>query len=159
MSCLSDCYQQAASESFGARQDMAASAPKTASLRQALDMQLTFLGTAAAQRSSTRSHSSLALRLGGDVWLFDCGEGTQRQLQIVSVTDLSIYDDASINIKVAEEYLVKMGRIEKIFITHLYGDHVFGVAPLLAGTCILDGAGGTADGEEDPREFLDVNNQ
>ncbi|KAJ7094613.1 beta-lactamase-like protein [Mycena belliarum] len=97
------------------------------------DVQITFLGTASAQPSSTRRHSSLALRLGSDVWLFDCGEATQNQLQ---------------------KSIVKMGKIEKIFITHTHGDHIFGLVPLLA--AILNGAGGSADGAEDPRARIDV---
>ncbi|KAF9058059.1 beta-lactamase-like protein [Panaeolus papilionaceus] len=100
--------------------------------RKALgSVNITFLGTASAQPSSTRNHSALALKLGGDVWLFDCGEATQHQLQKSSV---------------------KMGKIEKIFITHTHGDHIFGIIPLLAS--LLNGAGGSADGVEDPR--LDV---
>src|SRR5258705_225245 len=62
---------------------------------------VTFLGTASAQPSSTRNHSALALRLGRDIWLFDCGEATQHQLQ---------------------KSHVKMGKIEKIFITHTHGN-------------------------------------
>ncbi|KAF7352651.1 Metallo-hydrolase oxidoreductase [Mycena venus] len=107
----------------------------TATRQSPLDVQLTFLGTASAQPSSTRNHSSLALRLGSDVWLFDCGEGTQSRLQ---------------------QSIVKMGRIEKIFITHTHGDHVFGLLPLLAS--ILNGAGGAADGEDEPRAHIDVSN-
>jgi len=61
---------------------------------------ITFLGTASAKPSSTRNHSSLALRLDGDIWLFDCGEATQHQIMKSS--------------------LVKMGKIEKVFITHLH---------------------------------------
>ncbi|TCD63957.1 hypothetical protein EIP91_004726 [Steccherinum ochraceum] len=91
-------------------------------------MKITFLGTASAQPSSTRNHSSLALNIGGDVWLFDCGEATQHQVQKSSV---------------------KMGKIQKIFITHTHGDHIFGLLPLLASR--LNGAGGMADGVEDPR--------
>ncbi|OJA13844.1 hypothetical protein AZE42_00482 [Rhizopogon vesiculosus] len=91
-------------------------------------LNLTFLGTASAQPSSTRNHSALALRLNADVWLFDCGEATQHQIQRSNV---------------------KMGKIEKIFITHTHGDHIFGLLPLLASR--LNGAGGTADGVEDPR--------
>jgi len=66
---------------------------------------ITFLGTASATPSSTRNHSSLALRLDRDVWLFDCGEATQHQIMKSS--------------------LVKMGKIEKIFITHLHGMNSF----------------------------------
>lgn len=63
---------------------------------------VTFLGTASAQPSSSRNHSALAVTLGGrgDVWLFDCGEATQHQVQKSDV---------------------KMGRISKIFITHTHG--------------------------------------
>ncbi|KAJ3564833.1 hypothetical protein NP233_g8032 [Leucocoprinus birnbaumii] len=92
-------------------------------------LNITFLGTASAQPSTTRNHSSLALRLGADVWLFDCGEATQHQIQ--------------------KSDSVRMGRIKKIFITHTHGDHIFGICPLLA-SC-MNGAGGTTEGNEDPR--------
>ncbi|KAI0797059.1 beta-lactamase-like protein [Abortiporus biennis] len=91
-------------------------------------IKITFLGTASAQPSSTRNHSALALHLGGDVWLFDCGEATQHQIQKSSV---------------------KMGRIKKIFITHTHGDHIFGLLPLLASR--TNGAGGMVDDTDDPR--------
>ncbi|OCH88321.1 Metallo-hydrolase/oxidoreductase [Obba rivulosa] len=109
-------------------------APQTLS-----SVNITILGSASAQPSSTRNHSSLALRLSGDVWLFDCGEATQHQIQKSSV---------------------KMGKIQKIFITHTHvlildvGDHIFGLLPVLAGR--LNGAGGMADASEDPRLQLDA---
>ncbi|KII94876.1 hypothetical protein PLICRDRAFT_97738 [Plicaturopsis crispa FD-325 SS-3] len=95
-------------------------------------MNITFLGTASAQPSSTRNHSSLALRVGGNVWLFDCGEATHHQIQ-----------------RSGGSSAVKMGKINKIFITHTHGDHIFGVLPLLAS--MLNGSGGTVEGVEDSR--------
>ena len=76
-------------------------------------MKLVFLGTSAGAPSKERNVSSCALDLlaeRGSVWLFDCGEGTQRQIMHTHI---------------------KPGKIEKIFITHLHGDHLFGLMPLL----------------------------
>ncbi|KAK2466116.1 hypothetical protein APHAL10511_001758 [Amanita phalloides] len=95
-----------------------------------------FLGTASATPSSTRNHSALALRLHGDVWLFDCGEATQHQIQ---------------------KSIVKMGRIQKVFITHTHGDHIFGLVPLLASR--LNGAGGLVTGQNDSRAKIDTTQQ
>ena len=65
----------------------------------------------------TRGLSSTALVREGDVFLFDCGEGTQLQLMRSSV---------------------KRSRIHSIFIGHLHGDHLYGIAGLLS-TLHLDG--------------------
>jgi len=61
--------------------------------------------------------SSTALVRDGDVFLFDCGEGTQLQLM---------------------RSTVKRSRIHSIFIGHLHGDHLYGIAGLLS-TLHLDG--------------------
>ncbi len=82
-------------------------------------MQITFLGTSAGVPTRSRNVSCVALRLPqrAEVWLFDCGEATQHQL---------LRSD------------VKSGHITRIFITHLHGDHLFGLPGLLA-TCGMAG--------------------
>ncbi|KAL0577061.1 hypothetical protein V5O48_004904 [Marasmius crinis-equi] len=103
---------------------MSASTTTPTAARQPIhtsSINITFLGTASAQPSTTRNHSALALRLGSDVWLFDCGEATQHQVQ---------------------KSTVKMGKIEKIFITHTHA--------------CLNGAGGTAEGVDDPRTQINM---
>lgn len=76
-------------------------------------MQIVFLGTSSGVPTRARNVSSVALWLvqRGEVWLFDCGEGTQHQLLRSNI---------------------KIGRIRRIFITHMHGDHVFGLMGLLA---------------------------
>jgi ribonuclease Z len=76
-------------------------------------VEITFLGTSAGVPTRSRNVSCVALRLPqrGEVWLFDCGEATQHQLL---KSDL------------------KLSQITRIFITHLHGDHLFGLTGLLA---------------------------
>ena len=78
-------------------------------------MRITFLGTSAGVPTRSRNVSCVAFRPAqrGEVWLFDCGEGTQHQLLR---SDLNI------------------SQITRIFITHMHGDHVLGLMGLLA-TC------------------------
>jgi ribonuclease Z len=73
-----------------------------------------FLGTGAGIPAKTRNVTSIALQLLEErkaVWLFDCGEATQHQILHTSI---------------------KPRRIEKIFITHLHGDHIYGLPGLIS---------------------------
>ncbi|MDR0297483.1 MAG: ribonuclease Z [Streptococcaceae bacterium] len=77
-------------------------------------MDIQFLGTSAGQPSKSRNVSSLALKLldeRNEVWLFDCGEGTQHQILRTTL---------------------RPRKITKVFITHLHGDHIFGLPGFLA---------------------------
>ncbi|KAJ3087595.1 hypothetical protein HK102_010704 [Quaeritorhiza haematococci] len=99
---------------------------------------ITFLGTTSAVPSPTRNHASLALRIDGSVWLFDAGEGTQHRLISASqeINNLvaqqsSSSQDLTKNTPTTATSTIRIGRIEKIFITHMHGDHIFGLVGLL----------------------------
>jgi ribonuclease Z len=68
-------------------------------------IRLTFLGTSAAAPTVTRSVSAVALKREGDLLLFDCGEGTQRQMMRYG-TGFDVKD---------------------VFFTHLHADHFLGI--------------------------------
>lgn len=73
-------------------------------------LELTFLGTAAAVPSRDRTMSCIAVRQGPSVTLFDCAEGSQRQIMVSPLSFM---------------------KINAIFITHMHGDHVLGLPGLL----------------------------
>lgn len=77
------------------------------------------MGTSAGVPTRSRNVSSVALRhvQRGEVWLFDCGEATQHQL---------LRSD------------LRISQITRVFVTHMHGDHVFGLPGLLA-TCGMAG--------------------
>jgi ribonuclease BN (tRNA processing enzyme) len=68
-------------------------------------MELQFLGTGAGQPSKSRNVSSLVLKLLdeiNEVWMFDCGEGTQRQ---ILETTIRPKPDFLVNITFSLEFL------------------------------------------------------
>jgi ribonuclease Z len=75
-----------------------------------MDLDLVFLGTSASAPTANRAPIALLLRRGGERLLFDCAEGTQRQLMrsVVGLPDL-----------------------EEIFITHFHADHYLGLPGML----------------------------
>lgn len=83
-------------------------------------MKITFLGTSSGAPSRTRNMTSLALQLPQRpvLWLFDCGEGTQHQIL---------------------RSPLKLSQMDRIFITHLHGDHLFGLPGLLASRSLQNG--------------------
>ncbi len=73
-------------------------------------LRIIFLGTGGSWPTIKRNVTSIALKRGGEILLFDCGEGTQRQFQ-----------------KSKLSYM----QISKIFITHFHGDHFLGIPGLI----------------------------
>jgi ribonuclease Z len=82
-------------------------------------LEITFLGTSSGVPTRSRNVSSVVMKLPqrAELWLFDCGEGTQHQL---------IKSD------------LRSSQIRRIFVTHMHGDHTFGLMGLLA-SCGLAG--------------------
>ncbi len=74
-------------------------------------VKITFLGTSAQIPTARRNHSSILLNYGGENILVDCGEGTQRQFRLAKLNPC---------------------RISRILITHIHGDHVFGLPGLIS---------------------------
>ncbi|MEN1970167.1 ribonuclease Z [Lentibacillus sp. N15] len=77
-------------------------------------MELIFLGTGAGVPSTERNVTAIALAMqqeANSIWLFDCGEATQHQILKTSI---------------------KPRKITKIFITHMHGDHIYGLPGFLS---------------------------
>jgi ribonuclease Z len=74
-----------------------------------MDLDVLFVGTAGSAPSARRGLPATLVRRGGDRLLFDCGEGTQRQL----VRSVGLIE------------------LEEVFITHFHADHVLGLPGML----------------------------
>ena len=85
-----------------------------------LPFTITILGSSSAQPTTNRFPTSQVVSLNEKLYLIDCGEGTQIQLR---------------------RFKVKTGKINHIFISHLHGDHIFGL-PGLISTLALSGKKG-----------------
>lgn len=73
-------------------------------------MNIVFLGTGAPFPTKERNVTSIAVQLGSDAILFDCGEGTQRQILHANLSFM---------------------KIRRIYISHMHGDHIFGLPGLV----------------------------
>ena len=80
-------------------------------------MKIVFLGTGGSWPSPERNVSAIAVKRNAEVLLFDCGEGTQRQLMHSTVSFM---------------------QISKIFITHFHGDHFLGLPGLVQSMSLND---------------------
>ncbi|OYT60127.1 ribonuclease Z [Euryarchaeota archaeon ex4484_178] len=80
-------------------------------------IRLVFFGTGGSWPSPERNVMSIGLQVDSDVLLFDCGEGTQRQMMLTNMSFM---------------------KIKKIFITHYHGDHFLGLAGLVQTMALND---------------------
>jgi len=83
---------------------------------QAMPFELTILGTSSALPTSNRYPTAQVLHVLGRFFLIDCGEGTQTQMR---------------------KYKIGFSKINHIFITHLHGDHIFGLIGLISTMTLL----------------------
>jgi len=82
-----------------------------------VSIRVVFLGTAASIPTDARALPSVAVKRKNEVFLFDCGEGVQRQM-----------------IRARVGFHKRM----KVFVTHMHGDHVLGLPGLLQTMSLLD---------------------
>jgi ribonuclease Z len=75
-----------------------------------VDLDVVFLGTAGSMPTAQRGPAALLVRRGGERLLFDCGEGTQRQLQ---------------------RSAIGLPDLQEIFFTHFHADHFLGLPGML----------------------------
>jgi ribonuclease Z len=73
-------------------------------------LSIIFLGTGGSWPTVNRNVTAIGVKRGGEVLLFDCGEGTQRQIQRSNLSYM---------------------QISKIFLTHFHGDHFLGLPGLV----------------------------
>jgi ribonuclease Z len=81
-----------------------------------MDLDVVFLGTAGSMPTARRAPSATLIRRGGEKLLFDCGEGTQRQL---------LRSD------------VGLVELEEVFLTHFHADHFLGLPGMLKSFALL----------------------
>lgn len=80
-------------------------------------LKLSILGASSAVPMSNRSPSAQFLGIGNEFFLIDCGEGTQVKLR---------------------QHRIGFGRLNRILISHLHGDHFYGLIPLISTLQLLD---------------------
>jgi ribonuclease Z len=80
-------------------------------------MKLVFLGSGGSWPTKERNLSSIALKMNGEIMLFDCAEGTQRQLFISGLNFM---------------------HVDKILISHFHGDHFLGLPGLIQSMYLND---------------------
>jgi len=85
-------------------------------------LQIIFLGTSAGKPTKKRNVSAIALKEENskEWFLFDCGEATQHQILKIDLLTLST--------------------LKYVFITHLHGDHIYGIFGLLASRSMIENA-------------------
>lgn len=81
-----------------------------------MPFQLTILGTSSALPTSNRYPTAQVLNVHGRFFLIDCGEGTQTQMR---------------------KFKIGFSKVNHIFLTHLHGDHIFGLIGLISTNILL----------------------
>ena len=82
-----------------------------------MEFELTILGSSSAIPTSLRNTTAQVLNVLGRYFLIDCGEGTQLQLR---------------------KYKIPFNRINHIFISHIHGDHFFGLIGFISSLALQD---------------------
>jgi len=101
-----------------------------------LSLSIIFLGTSGSTPTPQRSLPAIAIRRRGEIILFDCGEGVQRQMVMAKLS---------------------FHRKMKIFITHMHGDHILGLPGLIQTMSLFDRQRKLeVYGPKGLKEFIDV---